>query len=133
MARALKVADQTIKGLTADVERMKPKEIFADAVVTSESSILVRELAKLLKQNGKDIGEKRLYKWFRENGYICQGTTEPTQKAMNQGLFERCIRTVERGDGFPIETITTKITGKGQVYFINKFLGRDKGHGKSKE
>jgi len=127
MARALKVADQTIKGLEADVKRMRPKEIFADAVVASESSILVRELAKLLKQNGKDIGEKRLYKWMREHGYICRNTTEPTQKAMELGLFERLIRTVERGDGLPKETITTKVTAKGQMYFINKFLGKGKG------
>jgi len=127
MARALKVADQTIKGLEADVKRMRPKEIFADAVVASESSILVRELAKLLKQNGKDIGEKRLYKWMREHGYICRNTTEPTQKAMELGLFERLIRTVERGDGLPKETITTKVTAKGQMYFINKLLGKSKG------
>lgn len=131
MARGLKAAqqmieqkDEQIKALTADNKRMKPKEVFADAVVASDSSILVRELAKLIKQNGHEIGEKRLYKWMRENGYICKGknNTEPTQKAMELGLFERVIRTVQRGDGLPRETTTTKVTGKGQQYFINKFL-----------
>lgn len=131
MARGLKAAqqmieqkDEQIKALTADNKRMKPKEVFADAVAASDSSILVRELAKLIKQNGHEIGEKRLYKWMRENGYICKGknNTEPTQKAMELGLFERVIRTVQRGDGLPRETTTTKVTGKGQQYFINKFL-----------
>ena len=134
MARGLKAAqkmieekDEKIKLLSADNERMKPKEVFADAVTASDSSILVRDLAKMIRQNGVDIGEKRLYKWLREHGYICQGKgNEPTQKAMEMGLFERIIRTVQRGDGFPLETFTTKVTGKGQQYFINKFLGDKK-------
>jgi anti-repressor protein len=132
MARALKLADKTIAKLTATnkeleqkIEQDKPKTIFADAVSASDSSMLVRDLAKIIRQNGKSIGEKRLYKWMRENGYICKGTTTPTQKAMELGLFEIVVRTVERGDKLPIETKTTKVTGKGQQYFINKFLNKD--------
>ena len=130
MARGLKAAqlvieqkDQIIKELTVDNERMKPKEVFADAVTASDSSILVREFAKMMRQNGLNTGEKRLYRWFRENGYVCKGrSTEPTQRAMEMGLFERIVRTVQKGDGLPLEKATTKITGKGQVYFANKLL-----------
>ena len=131
MARALKVADQQIKTLNgkverleADVERMQPKEIFADAVSASESSILVRDLAKIIKQNGTPMGEKRLYKWMREHGYIIKNSCQPTQKAMELGLFETIERTVQRSDLSPITTLTTKVTGKGQQYFINKLLGK---------
>ena len=132
MARALKMADKAIDKLKhenamllEDNRRMKPKEIFADAVSASDSSMLVRDLAKIIKQNGVPIGEKRFYKWLRENGYICKGSTSPTQKAMELGLFEVIIRTVERGNGLPLETKTTKVTGKGQQYFINKFLNKE--------
>jgi anti-repressor protein len=132
MARALKIANKTIDSLKSDntklIEdnaRMKPKEIFADAVSASETSLLVRDVAKLIRQNGVKIGEKRLYKWLRENGYVCQGSTAPTQKAMETGLLEVVIRTVERGDRLPLETKTTKVTGKGQVYFVNKFLAQN--------
>lgn len=131
LARALKIADRKIEdlknsnaALLEDNARMKPKEIFADAVSASDSSMLVRDLAKIIRQNGVPIGEKRLYAWMRERGYICQNSTSPTQKAMELGLFEIIIRTVERGDGFPLETKTTKVTGKGQQYFINKFLSK---------
>lgn len=136
MARALKIADSTITSLrienkkltgkveqlSVDNERMKPKEIFSDAVTASDSAILVRDLAKMIKQNGVDIGEKRLYRWMRQNGYICQNSRTPTQKAMERGLFEVEVKTVERTGRPPIETITTKVTGKGQIYFINKIL-----------
>lgn len=129
MARGLKAAqllisqkDEQIKLLEADNSRMKPKEIFADAVSASDTSILVRDFAKILRQNGIDMGEKRLYKWLRENGYIIKGTTQPTQRAMELGLFEVIERSVQRSDMSPIVTMTTKITGKGQQYFINKFL-----------
>lgn len=132
MARALKMADAAIKelqgknqALIADNERMKPKEVFADAVSASENSILVRELAKMLRQNGADYGEKRLYKQLRKDGFICQNSTEPTQRAMEMGLFERIVRTVQRGSDLPLETTTTKVTGKGQCYFINRYLGRE--------
>lgn len=105
------------------LEEQKPKVIFADSVVASDSAILVRELAHLIKQNGFAIGEKRLYAWMRERGYICKGSCEPTQRALELGLFEIIVRTVQRGDKSPLETRTTKVTGKGQVYFINKFCG----------
>lgn len=124
LATKLKEEQEKNRALQADNERMKPKEIFADAVSASDSSMLVRDLAKIIKQNGVPIGEKRFYKWLRENGYICKGTTSPTQKAMELGLFEVIVRTVERGNGLPIETKTTKVTGKGQQYFINKFLNK---------
>lgn len=103
------------------LEEQKPKVIFADSVVASDSAILIRELAHLIKQNGFEIGEKRLYAWMRERGYICKGSCEPTQRALELGLFEIILRTVQRGDKPPLETRTTKVTGKGQVYFINKF------------
>lgn len=103
------------------LEEQKPKVIFAESVVASDSAILVRELAHLIKQNGFAIGEKRLYAWMRERGYICKGSCEPTQRALELGLFEIIVRTVQRGDKSPLETRTTKVTGKGQVYFINKF------------
>ncbi len=119
---ALKEEREKNKLLAADNERMKPKEIFADAVSASESSMLVRDVAKIIRQNNIPIGEKRFYKWLRENGYICKNDTTPTQRAMELGLFEVIVRTVERGNGLPIESKTTKITGKGQQYFINKFL-----------
>lgn len=129
MARALKVADRTIAQLTARTEQlelenkeMKPKAVFADAVSASDSAILIRELAKLIRQNGVDCGEKRLYKWMRDHGYIIKGGTQPTQRAMELGLFEIIERTIQRPDMDPIVKSTTKVTGKGQQYFINKFL-----------
>lgn len=103
------------------LEEQKPKVIFAESVVASDSAILVRELAHLIKQNGFEIGEKRLYAWMRERGFICKGSCEPTQRALELDLFEIVVRTVQRGDKSPLETRTTKVTGKGQVYFINKF------------
>ena len=130
MARGLQAAqrvieqkDEKIKLLTADNERMKPKEIFADAVTASDSSILMRDLAKMMKQNGIPMGEKRLYKWMREHGYIVKHSTLPTQKAMELGLFEIVERTVQRADMAPLVKTTTRVTGKGQQYFLNKFLG----------
>lgn len=126
---ALKEEREKNKVLQEENERMKPKEIFADAVSASDSSILVRELAKIIKQNGVPLGERRFYTWLRENGYICKTGREPTQRAMELGLFEVIIRTVERGNGFPIETKTTKVTGKGQQYFINKFLDKERAAG----
>ena len=133
MARALKVAGQTIdklKGenavLLGDVQRMKPKEIFADAVATSHTSILIGDLAKLIKQNGVDIGQKRLFAWMRDNGYLIKRNGSdwnmPTQKSMEMGLFEVKESTVNNPDGSVRINKTTKVTGKGQQYFINKFL-----------
>lgn len=112
------------KKLEEEKKINEPKVIFADSVVASEDSILVRDLAKILKQNGLDIGEHRLYDRLRAEGFICKYTTEPTQKAMDLKLFERVVRTVQRGDLSPIETLTTKVTGKGQQYFINRYLGK---------
>lgn len=120
MAKALIEANSVLARQSKQLEEQKPKVLFADSVIASKGSILVRELAKLIKQNGYDIGEKKLYKWLREKGYICKNSTEPTQMAMNLGLFEIVVRTIERGDAPPRATRTTKVTGKGQVYFINK-------------
>lgn len=133
MARALKMADNTIdsmkeinKALLVDNERMKPKEIFADAVATSNTSILIFELAKILKQNGVEIGGNRLFNWMRENGYLIRrkGTdyNMPTQKSMELKLFEIKETTVTHADGHTNVSKTPKVTGKGQQYFINKFL-----------
>ena len=120
MAKALIEANSVLARQSKQLEEQKPKVLFADSVIASKGSILVRELAKLIKQNGYDIGEKKLYRWLREKGYICKNSTEPTQMAMNLGLFEIVVRTIERGDVPPKVTRTTKVTGKGQVYFINK-------------
>ena len=113
--------------LIADIERMKPKEIFADAVATSKTSILIRDLAKLLKQNGIETGQKRLFDWMRQNGYLIKRKgadwNSPTQKAMDLGLFEVKESTVNNPDGSVRINKTTKVTGKGQQYFINRFLG----------
>lgn len=135
MARALKLADQKIESLknqnfalVEDVNRMKPKEIFADAVATSSTSILIGDLAKMIKQNGVETGQKRLFSWMREKGYLIKrkGTdyNMPTQKSMELGLFEVKESTVNNPDGSVRINRTTKVTGKGQQYFINKFLGR---------
>ncbi len=123
LAKAVLFANSKIEELNNRISQMRPKEIFADAVSASDTSILVRDLAKLIRQNGVDIGERRLWKWLRDNGYICVTSCYPTQKAMNMRLFEVVERTIERGDGNPIIKSTTKVTGKGQQYFINKFLG----------
>lgn len=120
MAKALIEANSVLARQSKQLEEQKPKVLFADSVIASKGSILIRELAKLIKQNGYDIGEKKLYRWLREKGYICKNSTEPTQMAMNLGLFEIVVRTIERGDAPPRATRTTKVTGKGQVYFINK-------------
>lgn len=133
MARALKMADKTIDELKesnavllADNQRMKPKEIFADAVATSHTSILIGDLAKLLKQNGIEIGQKRLFNWLRENGYLIKRKGSdwnmPTQKSMDLGIIEIKESTVNNPDGSVRINKTPKVTGKGQQYFINKFL-----------
>ena len=133
MARALKFADKEIEklkksnaGLLEDNKRMKPKEIFADAVSASHTSILVGDMEKLLKQNGVDIGQKRLFEWLREKGYLIKRKGSdwnmPTQKSMEMGLFDIKESTVNNPDGSVRINRTTKVTGKGQQYFINKFL-----------
>lgn len=124
---ALKEEREKNKTLQADNARMKPKEVFADAVSTSKCSILIGELAKLLKQNGYDTGEKRLFQWLRENNFLIKrkGTdfNAPTQKSMELGLFEVKETAITHSDGHTTINKTTKVTGKGQQYFINKFLG----------
>ena len=120
MARALKISERQIQSLTAELVEAQPKIVFADAVCSSKQSILIGELAKLIKQNGIDIGQNRLFKWLREHKYLMRGN-EPTQKAMELKLFDVTERTINNPDGSVRITRTTKVTGKGQVYFINKF------------
>lgn len=126
MAKALIEAQNVLAAKDKQIEEMKPKVVFADAVATSHTSILVGELAKILKQNGIEMGQKRLFAWLREKGYLIkrQGTdyNMPTQKAMELGLFEIKEGSYVNGSGVNITTKTPKITGKGQQYFINKFL-----------
>lgn len=129
MAKALIEAQNVLAAKDKQIEEMKPKALFADAVATSHTSILVGELAKILKQNGIDMGQKRLFAWLREKGYLIkrQGTdyNMPTQKAMELGLFEIKEGSYVNGSGVNITTKTPKITGKGQQYFINKFLAKE--------
>lgn len=124
---ALKEEKERNRALQEDNDRMRPKEVFADAVATSHTSILIGDLAKLLKQNGVDIGQKRLFIWMRDNGYLIKRKGSdwnmPTQKSMELGLFEVKESTVNNPDGSVRINKTTKVTGKGQQYFINKFLG----------
>lgn len=132
MARALKVADKRIESLkqdnvllAQDVKRMRPKEIFADVVAASHTSILIGELAKLLKQNGVETGQRRLFSWLRNHGYLIKGGSSrnmPTQKSMELGLFEIKETTISNPDGSIRISRTTKVTGRGQQYFINKFI-----------
>lgn len=110
------------------IEQQKPKVLFADAVETSNTSILIGELAKLLKQNGVDIGQNRLFDWLRDNGYLIKAKRSdwnmPTQSAMDMKLFEVKERVINNPDGSVLTTRTTKVTGKGQTYFVNKFLNK---------
>lgn len=131
MARALILANKKIDNLNLVNEKLqienkelKPKAIFADAVSASHTSILVGELAKILKQNGIDTGQKRFFEWLRNNGYLIKRKgadyNMPTQKSMEQGLFEIKETTINHSDGHISISKTPKVTGKGQVYFINK-------------
>lgn len=124
-ARALKMADEKIHTLQVEVTEMKPKALFADAVSASHTSILIGDLAKLICQNGYTIGQKRLFTWLRDNGYLVKSGNSrnmPTQRFLEQGLFEVKESNVQNPDGSVRITKTTKCTGKGQVYFVNKFL-----------
>lgn len=133
LAKALLVAqskiaerDQIIAQKQERIEQMRPKALFADAVSASKHSILIGDLAKLICQNGYLIGQKRLFQWMRENGYlITQGSSynRPKQRYVEQGLFEIKESTINNPDGSVRITITPKVTGKGQVFFVNKFLG----------
>ena len=126
MARALQIAEKKIKNLEAKAEADKPKVMFADAVSASHTSILVGELAKLLKQNGVDIGQNRLFAYLRENGYLIKRAGSdynmPTQRSMERDWFKIKERTVQEPNGSISVKKTTLVTGKGQQYFINLFL-----------
>lgn len=125
LAMQLKEEQAKTAALKADNETMKPKALFADAVATSHTSILIGDLAKLIRQNGVDIGQNRLFAWLREHGYLIGSGDRrnmPTQRAMDLGLFDIKERTFQNPDGSVRITKTTKVTGKGQQYFINKFL-----------
>lgn len=125
LATQLKEEQAQRKALEQRVEADRPKVLFADAVETSQTSILIGDLAKLIKQNGVDIGQKRLFAWMRENGYLIKSgssTNMPTQRSMDMKLFEVKERSISNPDGSVRVTKTTKVTGKGQTYFINIFL-----------
>lgn len=136
MARALRMADKTIESLKQDKallqednERMRPKEIFADAVTASNDAILIGELAKIIRQNDKPIGQNRLFEWMRQKGYLISRRgldyNMPTQRSMEQKLFRIKERTINNPDGSVRITKTVLVTGKGQQYFVNKFLAND--------
>ena len=141
LARAVLLAQATIEKKNKQIEQMKediyvleeeietnaPKVLFADAVSTSQRSCLISELAKILTQNGYEIGQNRLFKKLREQGYLCKSGSsynQPTQRAMEMGLFEIKQTSITKPDGHVIVNVTTKVTGKGQIYFINKFLNK---------
>lgn len=124
MARAVLIAQDTIKRQKEQIEEMKPKALFADAVAASDGTCLVGELAKMLRQNGIDIGQNRLFAWFRENGFlgnVGQNRNVPTQRAMDMGLFRIKETAITHSDGHVTINRTPKITGKGQRYFIERF------------
>lgn len=125
MARALRIAEQELSTLKIQAEEMKPKALFADAVSASHTSILVGDLAKLLRQNGIDIGANRLFEKLREKGFLMKSGSSknmPTQASMDRGLFEIKEGSYINSDGVNVVTKTTKVTGRGQVYFVNLFL-----------
>jgi len=127
LSKALLIAQKTIEQRNARIEEMKPKELFANAVSTSETTILIGELAKILKGNGMDIGQNRLFERLRQDGFLIKrkGTdyNAPTQKAMELGLFRVKETAITHSDGHVTISKTTKVTGKGQQYFIDYFLG----------
>ena len=129
MARALLMADKKVHKLEAQIEADKPKVLFADAVSASHTSILVGDLAKLISQNGYKIGGNRLFVWLRENGYLIKRKGSdwnmPTQRSMEMKLFEIKESTITHPDGHISVSKTVKVTGKGQQYFINKFLNEE--------
>lgn len=135
LAKALMVAqnkiaekDRIIERKQERIEAMKPKEIFADAVSASKTSILIGDLAKIICQNGYQIGQRRLFQWMRDNGYLMKNGSSynmPKQKYVENGLFEIKESNVQNPDGSVRITKTTKITGKGQIYFVNKFVGKE--------
>ncbi|SUN64444.1 phage antirepressor KilAC domain-containing protein [Streptococcus dysgalactiae subsp. equisimilis] len=131
MARALLMADKKVHKLEAQIEADRPKVLFADAVEASETSILIGDFAKILRRNGYNIGQNRLFAWLRENGFLIRKNGEsynmPTQRSMDMKLFEVKERTHQEPNGSIRISKTTKMTGKGQQYFINKFLNEKVG------
>ncbi|HEL9636613.1 TPA: phage antirepressor KilAC domain-containing protein [Streptococcus suis] len=129
MARALLLADKKVHQLEAQIEADKPKVLFANAVEASATSILIGDFAKILRQNGYNIGQNRLFAWLRENSYLIKRKGSdwnmPTQKSMELGLFEIKETTITHADGHISISKTVKVTGKGQQYFINKFFADD--------
>ena len=121
MARALLIAQKTIEMKNNLLEAQKPKVMFAEAVTSCDDSILIRDLAKLITQNGVNIGQGRLFYWLRLNGYMFQRETRPIQKWVEEGLFETNITLINTHHGTK-ERCTTKVTGKGQEYFVNGFI-----------
>ena len=124
---ALKEERAKTAALSQQIEQDKPKVLFADSVSAAKTSILIGDLAKLITQNGYKIGQKRLFAWLREHGYLIKSGTSknmPTQRASEMGLFEVKVSTISNPDGSIRETKTTKVTGKGQIYFVNKFIGK---------
>ena len=127
--KALKEEKEARKALEAENEKLQPLALFAKSVSASHTSILVGELAKLLKQNGVNIGQTRLFAWLRDKGYLMKSGSSrnmPTQRAMEQQLFEIKESSYINAEGVTIVTKTTKVSGKGQVYFVNLFLGENK-------
>ncbi|WP_283265519.1 phage antirepressor [Streptococcus dysgalactiae] len=120
---------EQVKRLETKIEKDKPKVLFADAVSASKSSCLIGELAKILKQNGINIGQNKLFQWLRANGYLIsrrgESWNQPTQKSMQLGLFELKKTAINHSDGHTTTNVTPKVTGKGQQYFINKFLNQE--------
>lgn len=129
LAQNLKAEQEKRRALEVKMEEQKPKVLFAESVEAAKTSILIGELAKLLKQNGINIGQNRLFEWLRNNGYLIrrQGSdyNMPTQRAMEMGLFEIKETTINNPDGSIKISKTPKVTGKGQVYFINLFLNKE--------
>ena len=122
---ALTMMFEESKRMSAQLKEQAPKVLFANAVETAHNSILIGDLAKIIRQNGVDIGQKRLFEWLRQNGYLIkdgQSKNMPTQKAMEMSLFEVKESTINNPDGSVRITRTTKVTGKGQTYFVKKFL-----------
>lgn len=129
LADLLQQAAEQLKRKDIQIEQMRPKALFADAVSTSDTPILVGELAKILHQNGVSMGQNRMFRWLRDNGYLIskKGTSYnmPTQRAMELGLFKIKENAITHSDGHVTITKTPKVTGKGQVYFVNKFVGEE--------
>ena len=121
LCKALQIYKRTIEEKEALIEEQKPKVMFADAVTSQEDSILISEMAKLLTQNGYEIGRTRFFRWLRENGYLFRHSTEPIQKWVERGIFDTHVTIINTNHG-QREAITTKVTGKGQQYFINLFI-----------